>query len=71
MLFPDISTDNLLQQHAEAASKNQDVIDNLAKINETVHYLLKLINVTRAEIDEKFIWMQNFLDKTGMEPLFI
>lgn len=60
----DQSTAKLLAQHKAATLKYKETVENLIKINETVQYLLNIVNMTRHEIDERFSWIQHFLGGT-------
>lgn len=61
----DQSTEKLLEQQRAATMKYRETVENLKKINDTVHYLLKIVNMTRKEIDIRFHWIQDFLGGTG------
>lgn len=61
----DASTKKILDQHAEAADDFEKMLQNLAKINSSVEYLMKTVDRTRAEIDERLGWIIKFITESG------
>ncbi|KAK6643619.1 hypothetical protein RUM43_005129 [Polyplax serrata] len=61
----DSSMEKLLAQQELASQGYISAVENLLKINETIHYVKLVITTIRNEIDEKFFWIKNFLNGTG------
>lgn len=57
--------EKLLAQQELASQGYISAVENLLKINETIHYVKLVITTIRSEIDEKFFWIKNFLSGTG------
>lgn len=62
----DISTKQILNQHSEAAEDLEKMLLNIAKINSSIEYLLKTVDKTRSEIDERLGWIIKFITESGM-----
>ena len=62
----DISTKQILTQHAEAAEDLEKMLLNLARLNSTIEYLLRTVDKTRSEIDERLGWIIKFITESGM-----
>ncbi|XP_034255742.1 protein brambleberry-like isoform X2 [Thrips palmi] len=61
----DASTKKILDQHAEAADDFEKMLQNIAKINASVEYLMKTVDRTRSEIDERLGWIIKFITESG------
>lgn len=61
----DSSTKQILNQHAEAAEDLERMLLNIAKINASIDYLLKTVDRTRTEIDERLGWIIKFISESG------
>lgn len=63
----DLSTKQILKQHSDAAEDLEKMLMNIAKINSSIEYLLKTVDKTRAEIDDRLGWIIKFITESGME----
>lgn len=63
----DLSTKQILKQHSDAAEDLDKMLMNIAKINSSIEYLLKTVDKTRAEIDDRLGWIIKFITESGME----
>lgn len=61
----DASTKKILDQHAAAADDFEKMLQNIAKINSSVEYLMKTVDRTRSEIDERLGWIIKFITESG------
>ena len=69
MLVAENSTQKILDQHANSAEQYHLALENLQRVNQSITYLLKLVDRTRSEIDEKLNWLTHIAGGTGTETL--
>lgn len=61
----DQSNQAIRSQQQETAERYKQYLENLAQINVTIEYLLKLVETTRAEIDHRLGWLSNLSGGAG------
>lgn len=64
-LLTENSTAKILDQHAASVEHYQTALENLKRVNESIGYLLVLVERTRSEIDAKLEWLTHVAGGTG------
>ncbi|XP_067005674.2 protein brambleberry [Anabrus simplex] len=60
------STMAILAQHQSAAAQYEETLNKLSKINDTVTFLLQVMETTRQELDERLGWLSGVVGAAGI-----
>lgn len=65
------STKIILERHEETVAHYTQLMDDLQKMNGTVHHLMDILLRMKGKVEEKFSWISSLLGDTGESLIFI
>ena len=64
-MLTELNTEDIISQLESASRQYEMALEKLVQINRTVNFLVKVMDNTRRELDEKLGWLTNVVGGTG------